>query len=151
MTERLVVDASVVAKVYLRDEEHTDLAVDLVTRFVLGQVDIVAPEYILYEVPSAILNAVRRKRLSVGEGLDAVQEFFQMDLPTVGEKPGLGDLTRRAYVLAQDVGCRLYDALYVAVAQEFDYPLVTCDAKLYRGLSQRVRQMTWLGDYRSPS
>ena len=151
MTERLVVDASVIAKVSLRDEEHADLAIDLGTRFALGQVDIVAPQYILYEVPSAILNAVRRKKLSLGEGLDAVHEFFQLELPTVGGDAGLESITRRAYMLAQDVGCRLYDALYVAVAQEFDYPLLTCDGRLYRGVSRHIREITWLGDYRAPA
>jgi hypothetical protein len=52
--EALVVDASVAAKWYLRDEtdvEHADL---LLTRFTTGELVLVAPEQIRYEIPATI-------------------------------------------------------------------------------------------------
>ena len=148
MTERLVVDASVIAKVYLRDEENSDVARDLVARFTRGALDLIAPQYILYELPSAILNAVRQQRLAADIAVQAVEAFLRLELPTVGGDANLPAMIQRSYELAQNLSCRLYDALYLAVALEFDCPLVTADARLHRGLSSRVSQLVWIGDYR---
>jgi predicted nucleic acid-binding protein len=50
-TEALVVDASVVAKWYLRDETDVEQADLLLTRFTTGELVLVAPEQIRYEIP----------------------------------------------------------------------------------------------------
>ena len=148
MTERLVVDASVIAKIFLKDEDPRAVARTIALSFASGVLDLIAPEIILYEVPSAILNAVRRQRLSPSEGLNAVEEFLNLELPTVGSSDVLPNMVRRAYALAEEFGCRLQDALYLAVAVEFDLPLITADARLYRGLRGRVPQLLWFEDFR---
>ena len=53
----LVVDASVAVKWHLGDEEHADQAVQLLQRFAQGDVELLAPTQIRYEVPSAITAA----------------------------------------------------------------------------------------------
>lgn len=62
MRERLTVDANVV--VYLKDEEHIDEASRLFASFAKGDTDVVAPFYIIYEVPALIQRAIHRKRFS---------------------------------------------------------------------------------------
>ena len=148
MTEQWVIDASVIAKVYLKDEEHTDLAQDLVGRYVAGSVELIAPQFILYEVPSTILAAVRRRRLNVERGYEAVREFFNLQIPTIGDDLTLQSMIGAAHRLAQDLGCKLYDALYLAVALAFNHRFITADAKLYRSLSDRVDHLVWIADYR---
>ena len=148
MTDRLVVDASVVAKAYLRDEEHSEVADQLLLAFAAGTVELLAPQYILYEVPSTILNAVRQRRLSSERGLVAVNEFLSLPLPTVGDDATLVGLVRRAHELAQRLGCRLYDALYLVVAVEFEASMITADGRLYRGMADKVSQLMWIGDYK---
>lgn len=148
MTDHLVIDASVIAKIFLKDEDPGAVARTIALSFASGALDLIAPEIILYEVPSAILNAVRRQRLSPTEGQNAVEEFLNLELPTVGSSDVLPNMVRRAYALAEEFGCRLPDALYLAVAMELDLSLITADARLYRGLRNRVHQLLWFEDFR---
>lgn len=150
MTGRLVVDASVIAKAYLRDEEHSQVSDHILLSFAAGSLDLIAPQYILYEVPSTILNAVRQRRLSSKRGAEAIEEFLSLPLLTVGSDVTLPDMLRRAHALAESLGCRLYDALYLVVGQEFDAPVVTADGRLFRGVSQAFPHLIWLADYAPP-
>lgn len=52
MNDRLVVDASVVSKFFLKDEDHTAEAQQLLDDFASGSIELVAPQYLLYEVES---------------------------------------------------------------------------------------------------
>ena len=63
-----VIDASVAAKWLLPDEPDADLAVAILTEFREGRTALVAPNQIRYEVPSAIRNAFRTKRLTQQAG-----------------------------------------------------------------------------------
>ncbi len=147
MTEQWVVDASVIAKVYLRDEDHAEVAEALVSRYVVGDADLIAPQFILYEVPSTILAAVRRRRLNPTRGEEAIREFFNLRIPTVGDDATLQSMVEQAYSLAQDVGCKIYDATYLVVALALDLPFITADAKLYRALSRQLANLVWIADY----
>jgi predicted nucleic acid-binding protein len=60
--EALVVDASVAAKWYLRDETDVEQADLLLTRFTTGELVLVAPEQIRYEIPATISVATMGTR-----------------------------------------------------------------------------------------
>lgn len=108
--EQWVIDASVLAKIYLKDEEYTDIAEAIVDRYVAGAVDLIAPQFILYEVPSTILAAVRRRRLAAERGYQAIREFFGLHIPIVGDDATLQSMIDASYAFAQGVGCKIYDA-----------------------------------------
>ena len=66
MPSPLVVDASVVLKRQLEDEEGVPQALALRDDFLLhSRIDLTAPSLLLYEVTNAILTAARRGRLSL--------------------------------------------------------------------------------------
>jgi len=51
-----------------------------------------------------------------------------------------------AYPLVHQYDCALYDALYLALAQQLALPFVTADRRLY----ERIRHLSyavWIGDY----
>ena len=77
---RFIIDASVVTKWHLRDEQYTEQADALLTEFRDGRVHLLAPDQIRYEVASAIRAALRTKRLRPEEG-----------------RAGCGGLSRLAY------------------------------------------------------
>ena len=144
LAETLVVDASVAAKWHLTDEEYADKATLILTRFAQGQVELLAPDHIRYEVPSAITVATRgrKPRITQEQGKEAIEEFLALGLKTVSD----GELILMAYLLVHQYGCALYDALYLALAQRLTLPFVTADHKLY----QRVKHLPdvlWIGDY----
>ena len=142
--EVIVVDASVAAKWHLPDEEHTDRARMLLRRFAQGRTELVAPNYIRYEVPNALTVATqgRAPRITPAQGGQAIEEFLALGL-TFQDEDGL---ITNAYDLVHRHGCALYDAFYVALAQQLSVPLLTADRRLYDRL-RRLPYVTWLGDY----
>jgi len=75
----------VAVKWNLGDEEHAHKAILLLTRFARGQTDLFAPDYIRYEVPSAITVATqgRGARITQVQGKEAIEEFLNLGVRTV--------------------------------------------------------------------
>jgi predicted nucleic acid-binding protein len=147
-TEAGVIDASVAVKWYLNDEEHEAQAKQLLTRLSSGQAVLAAPAQIHYEVPSALLAANRRRepRLSKEEAEHALVEFLATEITLYHT----ADLIIAALPLVYQHDIALYDAVYLALAQQLDVPLITADRRLH----QRIRNLpavVWLGDYAPPS
>ncbi len=142
--EAIVVDASVAAKWHLTDEEHSDAALRLIERYVSGEIELVAPKQIHYEVPSAITAATLgpRPRLLPVQGRQAIEEFLALGVTTIGDS----DLVVSAYDLVHRFRCAFYDALYVALSRRLAIPFVTADLKLYK-LIRDLPDVVWIGDY----
>ena len=146
-----VIDASVLAQLYVRDEEehYTDIADDIVRRSINDTLRLVAPQLILYEVPSAIHRAVRRKRLAEHDARLAIRHFFNLRLRTLGTEESLPDLIQSAYARATHLNCHLYDALYLVAAEVLDIPFITADRKLYRQVRDELDYVVWIADFAS--
>jgi len=84
------------------------------------------PYLIELEVTEALRHTVRAGRLSRDRALDALDDFA--DLAVVPYP--LGALRGRVWELGANLTS--YDAVYVALAEALEAPLVTCDARLAR-------------------
>lgn len=140
----LVVDASVAVKWHLLDEEHADAAALVLRRFGSGVLDLYAPTQIRFEVPAAIAVAAgdRGQRLTVEQGREAIEGFLALDLAIIDRDP----LILAAFPLVHRHGIAFYDALYLALAQDLNVPLITADRRFY----ERIRglpHVLWLGTY----
>ena len=124
--KRVVVDASVVLKWFLPDEEDAERALALLRRFVAGRLDLVAPSLLDYEVVNSLLVAGRRGRL--GEPLveRAIESFIGLGVPT----RDLPEFHREIRKVAAACRCSGHDAAYVALALKDGIPLITADARL---------------------
>lgn len=148
MTDRqLVIDASVLAKIYLKDEEFVPVAEAIADRYADGSLELVVPQYILYEIPSAVDAAVRQQRLDPGSARQAIRDFFKLNLRTVVDADTLPTMIQAAHLRARQLGCRMYDALCVVVAEVLKLPFVTADRKLYSTIKDNVGRAVWIGDY----
>jgi predicted nucleic acid-binding protein len=143
-SDAVVVDASVATKWHLTDEEHTDKARRLLTHFAQGKAELVAPDYIRYEVPNAITVATqgRKPRITQQQGQEAIEEFLGLQIRTLDSN----DLVLSAYSLVHQYGCALYDGLYLALKNRLNLPFITADRKLYQRI-QHLPAIIWLGDY----
>ena len=143
-TEALVVDASVAVKWHLQDEEHSDEALQLLRRYISGRVALIAPAHIRYEVPSAIIVATigRTPRLTRHQAQDAIEEFLALGLRTLDTNA----LMLSAVPLVYHHTIALYDALYLALAQELSLPFITADNKLFQRIAT-VPDVMWISDY----
>jgi predicted nucleic acid-binding protein len=138
-----VVDASVAAKWLLPDEPDADLAVTILSDFREGRTALIALGQFRYEVPSAIRNAFRTKRLTHRAGRAAVSRFLSWQVPTVDDAA----LIEVGYEQALRFGCSFYDGLYLALAESLDCPFVFADQRLRNGLGLNFSRALWLSDY----
>lgn len=134
-------------KWHLIDEEDADLAASLLLDFSNRRVNLIAPDFIYYEVSSALLAASfgKRPRLTHGECLEAVGDFLALALPTFRDDA----LIFAAMDLVYRHGCAFYDALYLALAEHLAIPFITADHKLYRR-TRHLPLVKWIGDYSLP-
>jgi predicted nucleic acid-binding protein len=142
--DSLVLDASVATKWYLSDEEDSAAAANVLGLFYRDEIALLAPTLIVLEVASAITIATagQRPRLGKSEGREAIGKFLQLGLATFPDDR----LVLPAYDLVGQVGCAIYDALYLALARSLSIPLLTADARFYR-LVGRAPDVLWIGNY----
>lgn len=120
--EKKVVDASVVAKWFL-DEEDSGVALKLRADHLAGRVLIVVPELLFV----GVMNALRYKKSDEGFLLKANDALWDIQL-------GVEKLGKKLMEKAIETSIRhkvtLYDATYIAFANLHNAPLVTADKEL---------------------
>jgi len=114
----VVVDASVATQWVLL-QEHSAAARALLQ----SQQELLAVDFVRVEVFSALLKAVRTKRLILPEAKLAIQFLERTPLRLLPSD----DHVSQAFAIAQQHGGSLYDACYIALARSLDAPLATDD------------------------
>jgi predicted nucleic acid-binding protein len=135
----MIVDASVVLKAFFPDEAQAQ-AQALMRDHVSGRIQLAAPTLLLYEVTNAVVQAVRRGRITNEEGaaIMAAFEGLNIKLEAVTWPPML------AWALRFDRSA--YDAAYLALAEAHGESLVTGDLRLYRAVRDAMEGVRWIGD-----
>lgn len=121
---RLVIDASVSVKWFLRDsegEEGVDAAAELLLALRSGEVEAVQPVHWLLEV--AAVTARRQPDRSEA----AVALLDALGLPVAGDL----EVLLQAVRMAAGLGAHLFDTLYHAVALSRGALLVTADRRYF--------------------
>jgi predicted nucleic acid-binding protein len=108
-----------VAVQWLLEQERSDAAQALLE----SRHELVAVDLIRLEVVSAILKAIRTKRLPPQEGTAAITNFDRTPLRSFLA----ADHASAAYAIALRHGGSVYDACYIALARSLDAPLATDD------------------------
>ena len=123
--EKVVVDASVVVKWFI-DEEDSDKALKIRDRYVNGEIMIIAPELLPYEVLDAL-------RYSGVFSIDEIKEA-SVALSNYGIEmyPLLGNLAQKTVEISMETNITVYDSAYVALAYLMDTVLYTADESLIR-------------------
>jgi predicted nucleic acid-binding protein len=120
-----VVDASVLVKWFLyQHEADRDRALALRDLHVSGQSTIFVPHLALLEVMNAVRLSPKAKEK---DGETAVQALQDLHLET---KLPDSALLRKANAIAWAYNITIYDALYVALAEQVGYPLITADGAM---------------------
>jgi predicted nucleic acid-binding protein len=142
---RFVIDASVVTKWHLRDEQHVEHADQILNDYLEGRIHLTAPDHLRYEVPSTIRKCVRTRRLTNDQARSAIEVFLKWQIPTVGDD----DLILTAFDQIVRFNGSLYDGLYIALSDATQYPLIHADDRLHRAIDDRVAGAIWIEDWRS--
>lgn len=141
-TNSLVVDASFVATLVLK-EKYTNVAQALWQGWSMTDVNIYAPVLMPFEAASTIRKHVQRQLISQAAGETALAALLELAhcIELVEPIAYLQD----AWALARE--CQLmvvYDACYVALAEQKDAMLWTGDGRMLRAMPQyagRIRTL----------
>ena len=124
---KYVLDASVAAKWYTRhDETDRHKAIALRAMHQSGRCTLVVLEFSLLE----ILNAVRFSERAEEE--DATRALGLLERLRLEVVPLDWELLRKATAIAWAFRVSLYDATYVALAEQQGFPLLTADEAMVR-------------------
>lgn len=137
----MVVDASVVLRGFFPDEEGHAQAQALIRAYVQEEVELLAPTLLPYEMTNAVLQAVRRDRISLEQARAILTAFQGLGIPTAGVP------WQRALELGRTYDRSAYDGAYLALAQERGSELVTGDRRLYNAVKDHLPWVLWIEDY----
>jgi len=125
VTQELVVDTSVAFKWFIGyGETSLDEAAALLLAHRRGEVALIAPSTIALEVA----NTLRYTLPDTNEALGFLADLESIRLELIDASPSL---VRRATARAIETGMSVYDALFLALAEERLCPLVTADRKAF--------------------
>ena len=133
MADKAVVDASIVAKWFI-NESDSQLALIIHDLHISGKIEIHAPALMIYEVLNAALYC----------HLFSVEELGKLARALLNYHIVLHSLTENLAInttrLAQSTDTTIYDAAYVALAEEIGCKFYTADSKLVRKMSHATKK-----------
>ena len=122
------VDASVTVKWFV-EEPGSASARALRAAHIHGELQLIAPELLVYEVTNVLLRHPRFEPSEIDQAIDALYDLqLELIVPTA-------DVVHAALRLAIRYRLTFYDALYVALAQQLDMDLITADRRLHDRVS----------------
>ncbi len=140
--KQIVVDASVVLKWQLDDEQHIPQATALRDDFYArGAITLIAPHLLIYEIVNGIATATRQKRLEPNMAVEAMGNLLALDVEQRTVEP------QRMLELALQYNLSAYDAAYLALAESEGCELWTGDRPFYQAVKEELPQVKWIGDY----
>ena len=136
----MIIDASALLPAYFPDEDQV-AAQRLLRDYVLGEIELAAPSLLVYEVTNAVIQAIRRRRISEEEGIEALASFDGLGIP-------LFPVDWRAMTdFAHRFDRSAYDASYLALASERREPFITGDRRMFNAVTAHLDWVVWIGDF----
>ena len=136
------VDASLVVA-WLLPEDLSEKALTLRRRLQASGESLIAPSFLLAEVPAVLRRNVFLRRIDAAQG-DGAFELFKL-FPI--EIHNLEPLIDTAWELGKQLNAvRTYDMLYLALAQREDCDLWTVDRRFVRLVGNASALVRWVGD-----
>ena len=122
---KIVLDASVVAKWFI-EEADMEKAIEIRDKFVRGEIEILVPSLLIYEIGNVFLKHPAKNSRDVENDFRAL---FDIGMEIVGiNKPEIKDIHKNA----KHFGIIFYDAVYVTLALKEGCKLIIADKKLKR-------------------
>jgi len=140
---RVCIDASLILASLLK-EDLSAFVDPLLSSWTETRAELLAPPLFGVEVPSGLRQATHRKRIELTEA-DALLDFFlQFPIRIIGSD----NLLQRAWAIGRELNApRLYDMLYIALAEMEECDLWTADRKLVNLASKRFPYVRFVAEY----
>ena len=125
----IVVDASALLEFLLQ----TALGARVEARLFGEEDELHAPHLLDVEIAQGLRRLVRAGEVSSGRAEEAIADLTDLDL----HRHAHFDLLGRAWKLRDNISA--YDAMYVALAEAIEAPIITCDSPLAKAPGHRAR------------
>jgi len=119
-----VLDSSVIVKWFV-EEEFTNKALLIRQALLVGKVELVAPDLILYEIPNALRFS---QKLNEEDIKKIISSLFGIGMEITVPVRRILD---SAIDFSFKFNITLYDAYFIALAKDIGYEFITADEKLY--------------------
>jgi len=139
--KRMVIDASVVLKWYLVDEELGVKAISLLGEYISNELNIFAPSLLEYEVMNGLMIAQKRGRIKEEKILSAIEGFDNLGI----HLKSISHLYPRVIHFCKTYNRSVYDAAYMALALDEGISLITADEGLFNAIKKDLKWVKWLG------
>ena len=140
--KHLVIDASVILKWYLPDEEFGAKALSLLHRHVGEEIALFAPTILPYEVLNALIVAERMGRIKKEVTSKSFNAFLKLDIGFIDPFIEYQDVLS----LARSFNRSIYDASYLFLAMKNKTDFVTGDKRLYNSVNKELKWVKWIGE-----
>ena len=141
-TSYTVLDSGVLLAT-VQAETYTEHAKTLIDQLTEGQVQIIAPALLHYELVAVIRKWVYRELTTPEEAKVALDTLLRFPVIPVADDA----LLYRAYALATMYNrSTAYDSQYLAVAERYECNFWTADERLYRAVNDTLPYVYWLGN-----
>lgn len=137
----MIVDASVILMAFFPDEVGQVQAQALLRAHALGAIELRSPDLLAYEVTNAVLQAVRRQRISLETAQEILAAFKALMISLEPVSPAA------VLAMAHRFERSAYDAAYMTLAETLGTQFITGDRRLFNAVSEALPWVLWLGDY----
>jgi len=147
LAPEILADCSIIAKWKLTTEDFATEAAEILDDWEQGAVQICVPDQLFAELVSALLSSSRKHppRLTQAEAKDALSDLLNSPF-TIFQTRGR-KLLLRAFDIAVQFNLRVYDCIYVALAERKRIELWTADERLYNALHATFPFVRWIAHY----
>lgn len=141
---RYITDASIIITSLLPDENYNQIAENFLRYYKEGQIQLVGPYLLKYEVVNSLRTAVLHKRISIKYAYEALDKFKKIEIQFIPI-----DL-KTVLNLAVKHRVSGYDASYASLISTLKIPLITADKKLYKNLAPTFK-VVWIEEFKKAS
>ena len=139
--KRAVVDASAILKWYLLDEAHGAQALALLQKCTAGELEILAPSLLTYELMNGLVIAGRRARLDQNTISLSFSGFMSLGIRFYDISFFADKMLQYCLLYGRSV----YDSSYLALAEQEGVDLITADERLFNSVQKDLPWVRWIG------
>ena len=121
----IVIDASCILEFLLNQEAKNQIVQKV------GSAQLVAPQCLQYEIGNALSKLIKRKLISIVDGVAVYHEFVRIPIRFV--EPDIPD----SIVIAGNTESYAYVSYYISVAKRLNMPLFTLDETLIKNANSQ--------------
>ncbi len=124
----IVVDASVINKIFLPNEDGYNDAQRIIDNHIIKEEIIIVPDILFYEVSNTL---VTKSHIPLEFIFNSLEKLYLLNLEHIYVTQ---ELIKKAAKIAKTYHISVYDASYAALAEEKECDLLTADRKFVRQL-----------------